>query len=80
MTLGLRAGARAYAERRLAMTDYLRAYYDVIQRLTGEDPVPSGDAQAPAAMRQARPRPLIRRVKAGPRIAAATQRLAAGVR
>jgi glycosyltransferase involved in cell wall biosynthesis len=34
----LRANARAYAERRLAMADYLTSYDKVIERLTGENP------------------------------------------
>jgi glycosyltransferase involved in cell wall biosynthesis len=37
----LRANARAYAERRLAMADYLGSYCDLIERLTGENPAPS---------------------------------------
>jgi glycosyltransferase involved in cell wall biosynthesis len=36
----LRANARAYAERRLAMADYLGSYCDLIGRLTGENPAP----------------------------------------
>jgi glycosyltransferase involved in cell wall biosynthesis len=36
----LRTNARAYAEKRLAMGDYLGSYCDLIGRLTGEDPRP----------------------------------------
>jgi glycosyltransferase involved in cell wall biosynthesis len=53
----LRAGARAYAERRLRMADYLRSYCDLIARLTGEDP-------APAAEPAPEPKPASRRRKA----------------
>ncbi len=45
----LRANARAYAERRLAMTDYLDAYCGLIGRLTGENPAPTA-APRPAAV------------------------------
>ena len=40
LTRKLRANARAYAERRLAMADYLGSYCDLIGRLTGENPAP----------------------------------------
>src|SRR6202012_178021 len=38
LTRSLRANARAYAERRLAMADYLASYCRLIERLTGENP------------------------------------------
>ncbi|HEY0184816.1 MAG TPA: glycosyltransferase [Rhodopila sp.] len=52
----LRANARSYAERRLAMTDYLNSYCDLIGRLTGENPA-SAEAPRPAprTKRSARP-------------------------
>jgi glycosyltransferase involved in cell wall biosynthesis len=37
----LRANAQTYAERRLAMPDYLHAYCNLIGRLTGENPMPA---------------------------------------
>jgi hypothetical protein len=40
LTRGLRQNARAYAERRPAMTNYLDQYCNVISRLTGENPAP----------------------------------------
>jgi glycosyltransferase involved in cell wall biosynthesis len=43
LTRTLRANARAYAERRLAMADYLASYCGVIERLTGENPAPVAD-------------------------------------
>jgi glycosyltransferase involved in cell wall biosynthesis len=45
LTRTLRQNARAYAERRLAMADYLDQYCKVIGRLTGENPVSFHDAQ-----------------------------------
>jgi hypothetical protein len=48
LTLKLRANARAYAERRLAMADYLGAYCGLIGRLTGENPAPAAEP-VPAA-------------------------------
>ena len=47
LTRKLRENARAYAERHLAMADYLDTYCRVIGRLTGENPVPSVDAAPP---------------------------------
>ena len=41
LTRTLRQNARGYAERRLAMADYLDQYCKVIGRLTGENPAPS---------------------------------------
>ena len=40
----LRENARAYAEQRLAMADYLGAYCNLIGRLTGENPAPAAEA------------------------------------
>jgi glycosyltransferase involved in cell wall biosynthesis len=59
LTRKLRANARAYGERRLAMGDYLNSYCDLIGRLTGENPAPTTKtAHAPRitrAMPQAKP-------------------------
>jgi glycosyltransferase involved in cell wall biosynthesis len=41
----LRGNARQYAERRLAMADYLAAYGSTIERLTGENPATAGEAE-----------------------------------
>jgi hypothetical protein len=51
----LRGNARAYAERRLAMSDYLTAYAGVIERLTGENPAPVQGAAPPARPKPAAP-------------------------
>jgi glycosyltransferase involved in cell wall biosynthesis len=67
----LRANARAYAERRLAMADYLASYCGVIERLTGENPAPTAEP-VPAQ----RPKRAERRGKPGSAIAPA-RRLAA---
>jgi glycosyltransferase involved in cell wall biosynthesis len=49
LTRTLRANARTYAERRLAMTDYLKSYTNLIGRLTGQNPAPSAEpAPAPS--------------------------------
>jgi glycosyltransferase involved in cell wall biosynthesis len=45
----LRANARAYAEERLAMTDYLGCYCGLIERLTGQDPTPWAEPKIIAA-------------------------------
>jgi glycosyltransferase involved in cell wall biosynthesis len=47
----MRENARAYADRRLRMADYLSNYCRVIERLTGENPAPVAKAE---------PRPLVR--------------------
>ena len=47
VTRSLRSAARAYAERRLSMTDYLTAYDATIERLTGENPAASPGAESP---------------------------------
>jgi glycosyltransferase involved in cell wall biosynthesis len=53
----LRANARAYAERSLGMEDYLTAYAKVIERLTGENPVPDREPRSIVTPDQpARPR------------------------
>jgi glycosyltransferase involved in cell wall biosynthesis len=49
----LRENARAYAERHLAMGDYLANYCAVIERLTGENPAPRLDIKPPASIRPA---------------------------
>ncbi|WP_158920808.1 glycosyltransferase family 4 protein [Acidisphaera sp. S103] len=61
LTRTLRTNARAYAERRLAMADYLASYCGLIERLTGENPAP---AIEPAPARATpRPRQPARRVR-----------------
>lgn len=47
LTAKLRANARAYAEKKLALRDYLAGYCDLIGRLTGENPMPAGSATEP---------------------------------
>jgi glycosyltransferase involved in cell wall biosynthesis len=50
LTRKLRANARAYAERRLRMADYLHSYCGLIARLTGENPAPTREPEpAPPA-------------------------------
>jgi glycosyltransferase involved in cell wall biosynthesis len=60
----LRENARAYAERRLAMADYLSHYCSVIERLTGENPAAMPEAaKRPAAnpiVRLRKPPPLVK--------------------
>jgi glycosyltransferase involved in cell wall biosynthesis len=51
----LRENARAFAERRLAMGDYLANYCRVIERLTGENPAPRLDLKPPSSVRPAMP-------------------------
>jgi glycosyltransferase involved in cell wall biosynthesis len=53
LTRTLRQNARAYAERRLAMGDYLDSYCRLIGRLTGENP---DEAARPASPPKATPR------------------------
>ena len=48
----LRAGARAYAEKRLRMDEYLASYRRLIERLTGQ-PLPIPVAQPPKRRRKA---------------------------
>jgi glycosyltransferase involved in cell wall biosynthesis len=59
LTRTLRENARAYAERRLAMADYLDQYCRVIGRLTGENPAPIPEAEPIPIVR-----PLVRPRKA----------------
>jgi hypothetical protein len=47
LTRNLRTNARKYAERKLAMKDYLASYCGVIEKLTGENPMPPGSAEQP---------------------------------
>jgi glycosyltransferase involved in cell wall biosynthesis len=56
----LRSNARRYAERRLAMADYLATYDATIERLTGENPATLSEVDFLPA-----PGPAIRRRKAG---------------
>ncbi len=49
LTRTLRTNARAYAEKHLAMDDYLASYNRMIERLTGENPaIPVGSEPAPS--------------------------------
>jgi glycosyltransferase involved in cell wall biosynthesis len=57
----LRAGARNYAEQRLAMADYIASYGSVIERLTGENPFVE---QQPAKIPDVAPALPVRRRKA----------------
>jgi glycosyltransferase involved in cell wall biosynthesis len=66
LTRKLRANARAYAVRHLAMADYLRSYCDLIGRLAGEDPVPVTEpAPAREPVTRLTPRPRRAAVPAG---------------
>ena len=56
LTRKLRMNARAYAERRLAMADYLASYCELIGRLAGENPASAVTAELEAAAAPA-PRP-----------------------
>jgi glycosyltransferase involved in cell wall biosynthesis len=60
----LRENARAYAERRLAMADYLANYCRVIERLTGENPAPELKAEPSPVVKQmvrpGKPPPLVK--------------------
>jgi glycosyltransferase involved in cell wall biosynthesis len=44
-TLKLRENARSYAERQLAMPDYMKSYCELIARLTGEHPGPLAETR-----------------------------------
>ncbi|MBS0640460.1 MAG: glycosyltransferase [Acetobacteraceae bacterium] len=57
----LRAEARQYAEAHLSMADYIANYARVIERLTGENPLPKGVKQAAPRAEPATP---VRRRKA----------------
>ena len=48
----LRANARGYAERRLAMKDYLDSYCHLIGRLAGENPAPIAEPRQAAVARR----------------------------
>ncbi len=51
LTRTLRANARAYAEKHLAMADYLASYHRLIERLTGENPSRPSEPDAPVRLR-----------------------------
>jgi glycosyltransferase involved in cell wall biosynthesis len=53
LTAKLRSGARAYAEKRLRMRDYLDNYVRIIQRLTGQDPFAVAKSPMPASVGKA---------------------------
>jgi len=72
LTRKLRANARAYAEKRLAMSDYLASYCDLIGRLTGENPAPVAEPAPPP-----RRRPAVQRMKPASGAEPAPRRLAA---
>jgi hypothetical protein len=52
LTRKLRTNARAYAERHLAMSDYLDSYCDLIGRLTGENPAFVAELESPPPRRK----------------------------
>jgi glycosyltransferase involved in cell wall biosynthesis len=64
LTRKLRTNARAYAEKHLAMADYLASYCDLIGRLTGENPAPSAELQEAASKPAPRAKQPARRGKA----------------
>jgi glycosyltransferase involved in cell wall biosynthesis len=51
LTRTLRANARAYAEKHLAMADYLASYNRLIERLTGENPSLPSERDVPVRLR-----------------------------
>ena len=62
LTRKLRTNARAYAEKRLAMADYLSSYCNLIGRLAGENPAPAAEpAPGPTRSKPARPKPAVQR-------------------
>jgi glycosyltransferase involved in cell wall biosynthesis len=74
LTRKLRTNARAYAERHLAMADYLSSYCGLIGRLTGENPAPSAEPKpAPRAQQT------VRRTRASSGIEPARRLVAAGL-
>ena len=82
LTRTLRANARAYAERRLAMADYLASYCGLIERLTGENPAPAAHPalvadKLPARRPKKVERQVERRGKPIPGVAPATRLAAA---
>ena len=72
LTRTLRANARAYAEKNLAMADYLASYCDLIGRLAGENPAPAAEPAPPPRLRRA-----VRRTKPASGAEPAPQRLVA---
>jgi glycosyltransferase involved in cell wall biosynthesis len=52
LTRSLRENARAYAERRLSMADYMDAYCRLIARMTGENPGLPAESKPPAVARR----------------------------
>jgi glycosyltransferase involved in cell wall biosynthesis len=79
LTRKLRTNARAYAEKRLAMADYLASYCDLIGRLTGENPAPSADLQEAPSKPARRVKQPARRGKAASEIEPAQRLVAAEV-
>jgi glycosyltransferase involved in cell wall biosynthesis len=73
----LRANARAYAERRLAMEDYLASYCALIERLTGENPAPSVEPLPDRTV--PRSKPAVRRARAASGSEPVRRLVAAGV-
>ncbi len=69
LTGRLRQNARLYAERSLAMADYLRSYCGLIGRLTGQNPMPAPEPDRGAAVARRKPpspaRPVRRLAVAG---------------
>jgi glycosyltransferase involved in cell wall biosynthesis len=60
LTRSLRTNARAYAEKHLAMADYLASYNRLIERLTGENPSRPSQPETTVRLRTpaiARPKP-----------------------
>jgi hypothetical protein len=55
LTRKLRANARAYAEQKLGMDDYLASYNRLIERLTGENPTGPSEADIATARRPSTP-------------------------
>jgi glycosyltransferase involved in cell wall biosynthesis len=79
LTRKLRTNARAYAEKNLAMSDYLASYCDLIGRLTGENPAPAAtDPQKAPSKPAPRAKQPTRRGKAAPEIEPARRLVAAG--
>jgi glycosyltransferase involved in cell wall biosynthesis len=74
----LRANARAYAERRLAMADYLASYCDLIGRLTGENPSPSVESAVTPIRPASRTKPGVRNRKSTTGVKPARRLVAAG--
>jgi glycosyltransferase involved in cell wall biosynthesis len=79
LTRKLRTNARAYAEKRLAMADYLASYCDLIGRLTGENPAPIAELQEAPSKPAPRAKQPARRGKATSGIEPAQRLVAAEV-